>query len=632
MVGDIKQSIYRFRNANPLIFKNKYNDYSNHINGYKIDLTKNFRSRKEVLEDINKIFNQVMELDVGGADYKSTHQMVFGNINYIDNNSYLDIYNYNLSSNYTKEEAEIFIVAKDIKEKIDNHYKVMDKDTNKLRDITYNDFCIIMDRNTEFDKYKQIFEYLNIPLVMYKDETLNSGVDIILIRNILNLILKIYNYELDKEFKYYYTSIARSYLMSMDDQTIYEIITNNSYKDTDLYKKCYKISKQLNDTDSYNLLNLVIDEFDIINKTITVGNINEVILRIDYLKDVSKNLIDIGYNVFDFIEYLNNLDDVDIKYSLNTESGDNVKIMNIHKSKGLEFPVCYFTGMHKKFNIADLKDLILYDNKYGIIIPYKNKYIKDTILKSLLKNQYIKEKIRLFYVALTRTREKMIIVTSLKENFVKLNSLLKLNYRSFLDILNSIYYNLNIKEIIPQIDGNYKNNVKIDYIQKLNKISSKIEVNEINIDYKEIEDKHFSKVSNKIITKEEQEKLDLGTNIHYLFEVIDFKNPKLSLIDKKYHKYINNFLNSELLNDLDCNIYKEYEFMYEDDNVLYHGFIDLMLEYKDHINIIDYKLKNIDDDNYILQLQGYKIYIENKTKKKVNIYLYSIINNTFKKL
>ena len=292
--------------------------------------------------------------------------------------------------------------------------------------------------------------------------------------------------------------------------------------------------------------------------------------------------------------------------------------------------------MHKKFNIADLKDLILYDNKYGIIIPYKNKYIKDTILKSLLKNQYIKEeiseKIRLFYVALTRTREKMIIVTSLKENFVKLNSLLKLNYRSFLDILNSIYYNLNIKEIIPQIDGNYKNNVKIDYIQKLNKISSKIEVNEINIDYKEIEDKHFSKVSNKIITKEEQEKLDLGTNIHYLFEVIDFKNPNLSLIDKKYHKYINNFLNSELLNDLDCNIYKEYEFMYEDDNVLYHGFIDLMLEYKDHINIIDYKLKNIDDDNYILQLQGYKIYIENKTKKKVNIYLYSIINNTFKKL
>ena len=79
MVGDVKQSIYRFRNANPDIFKNKYLNYSNHNGGKKIDLLNNFRSRSEVLDDINNIFNTIMDTNIGGADYKETHQMKFGN-------------------------------------------------------------------------------------------------------------------------------------------------------------------------------------------------------------------------------------------------------------------------------------------------------------------------------------------------------------------------------------------------------------------------------------------------------------------------------------------------------------------------------------------------------------------------
>src|SRR5699024_1720582 len=82
MVGDIKQSIYRFRNANPHIFRDKYNSYSKGLNGKKIDLLKNFRSRKEVLENINTIFNPVMDEDIGNADYITSHQMVFGNLSY----------------------------------------------------------------------------------------------------------------------------------------------------------------------------------------------------------------------------------------------------------------------------------------------------------------------------------------------------------------------------------------------------------------------------------------------------------------------------------------------------------------------------------------------------------------------
>ena len=82
MVGDIKQSIYRFRNANPYIFKNKYDKYGIGDGGVKIDLNKNFRSREEVIDNINLMFNKLMDNELGGASYSLSHQMIFGNMMY----------------------------------------------------------------------------------------------------------------------------------------------------------------------------------------------------------------------------------------------------------------------------------------------------------------------------------------------------------------------------------------------------------------------------------------------------------------------------------------------------------------------------------------------------------------------
>jgi len=121
-----------------------------------------------------------------------------------------------------------------------------------------------------------------------------------------------------------------------------------------------------------------------------------------------------------------------------------------------------------------------------------------------------------------------------------------------------------------------------------------------------------------------------GTYMHYLFEVFDFKNEDYSFVDDKYKKYLEMFLNSGV--DFSGKIYKEYEFIYEEDNVTNHGIIDLMFEYDDYIRIVDYKLKNIDDENYNKQLLGYKNYVEKKTGKDVIISLYSIINGTLKEL
>ncbi|MBR1376463.1 MAG: UvrD-helicase domain-containing protein [Bacilli bacterium] len=641
MVGDVKQSIYRFRNANPEIFRNKYNNYSNNNGGYKIDLLDNFRSRDEVLKNINNIFDYVMDDKIGNAAYRVSHRMIFGNIfgfkKKKDNQNYnLEILNYEDDSEYSKEEIEAFIIANDIKNKINNHYQILDDGV--LRDFTYSDACIIMDRGTAFDTYKKIFEYLGIPLAIYQDEKMNEEKDMYVIRNIINLIIKIHNNELDTEFKYYFTSISRSYLFEYDDSYIFDVFKNNTFKDTSLYQKAYDISVILDEISPDMLVKMIIDKFNIYENTIKIGDINKSIMRINYIISLAKSLSNLGYTPYDLGKHLIDSMDTDIKYSVNNKMGNNVKIMNIHKSKGLEFNVCYFSGYHKEFNTQEIKDSILYSNKYGIITPYYKDGIGQTVLKELHKNDYmlneISEKIRLLYVGLTRAREKMIIVTSLDNEEHDLGNIVsdndRLKYNSFLDIINSVKsklldYIIDIDYHKTDICSDYDKIKDLNYKKYIENTNDKIVLDNLEVDNSLINDSHFSKTTHKLRDKDEISKMEFGTYMHYLFEVTDFYNP---VIDSKYKDKIINFINKLELKD--SKIYKEYEFIYKDDLENKHGIIDLMIEYGDHIDIYDYKLKNITDEEYIKQLSGYKKYIENKTKKHVNTYLYSIYDEEIK--
>ncbi|MBQ9023764.1 MAG: UvrD-helicase domain-containing protein [Bacilli bacterium] len=652
MVGDIKQSIYRFRNANPYIFKNKYDKYSEKTDGIKIDLNKNFRSRSEVLSDINLIFDIIMDNVIGGADYKVSHRMIFGNDLYnekglTNQNNNIDIYTYDYDKKgiFSKEEIEAFIIANDIKEKIDNKYKIFDKDKSIIRDASYGDFVILMDRATNFSLYKKIFEYLEIPLNLYTDEKITEDILLSLIKNLLLLILKIKDNNLDTEFKYFFISILRSPLFEENDKEIFKYFKNNNYMDSDLYKKCIELNSYIDNTSIKDFIKLVIDKFNFYENIIKIGNINSNIIKLDYILNLTDNFSTLGYTIKDFVNYLDEIinKEYDIRFNENKEDNESVKIMTIHKSKGLEYNICYYSGLYSKFNISDLNDRFMFDNKYGIITPVFDEGIDTTIYKELLKNDYIKEeiseKIRLFYVALTRAKEKMIIVIdndketnySKKQNGV-INDYHRIKYRSFKDIVYSVrdlldddITNINLDDINITKDYNLIKNT--NYIDFINKTNEKINIDEININNSKINEESFSKKENKLITQDIKNNMELGTNIHYILETLDFKNPNLDIEDKYIKDKIIKFLNVDLLKNInDSKIYKEYEFMYEEDNNLYHGIIDLMLVYNDHVDIIDYKLKNIDDENYINQLNGYKKYIENKLNKKTNIYLYSIFN------
>ena len=634
MVGDIKQSIYRFRNANPYIFQDKYDRYSNGNDGVKIDLLKNFRSRSETLFNINEIFNLIMDNDIGNANYIESHNMVYGNTLY-DNedtkeNNYLEIYNYdNEDKEFTSEEKELFIISEDIIKKIKDRYQVFDKETGLLRDIRYSDICIITDRNKYLDKYKKILEYNGIPSTLYMDEILTNDTVILVLKNLISLVDYVNRRQYDDKFRYLFTSVARSFLFEYSDDLIYNINLNKKYLFDNIVKMCMNID--INEPLEL-VINNIMNDFSVYEKITYLNDIDKSLVRISNLIDVANSLGNIGYGLSEFVKYIDEVIELGlpVKYSLNTSNGDSVKIMNIHKSKGLEFSLCYFTGMHNKFTIKEISNKMLVSDKYGIILPYLcDGDVKDTIIKDLYVDEYLKEevseKIRLFYVALTRCREKMIIVTSLdndRNGYFKLVPYIdRIKYRSFLDILNSLGV---IDKYVTDKSANYTH--QYDFKKLLNldfdNVDKKIENRNIDINYEKVDKKHFSKESNVIQDISDIKAMEYGTKVHEILEFSDFRNGNNKYVINLLKQVDNNFIN----------VYREYEFTYNNNGSIYNGVIDLMLEYDNYINIIDYKLKNVSDLAYINQLKGYRDYIGSITNKDINLYLYSILDDKLLRL
>ena len=216
----------------------------------------------------------------------------------------------------------------------------------------------------------------------------------------------------------------------------------------------------------------------------------------------------------------------------------------------------------------------------------------------------------------------MILVEPYKEVMTEeITNSIKNKYRSFKDIIDSLKFELidyykKIDNI--NIDKNYKIGKNNNILDIIPTNSEKIIEKNITIDKQLLNENTYSKKQTKIITKEEKEKMEYGKKLHEIFEITDFKNSTNKYVDK----FLKHFNKEKIINS---NIIKEYEFIYEKENVEYHGIIDLLIEYEDYIDIIDYKLKDTSDIEYLNQLKGYREYIENLTGKNVNIYLYSIV-------
>ncbi len=650
MVGDIKQSIYRFRNANPYIFKHKYDAYGRGEGGFKIDLMKNFRSRKEVLANINAIFDVVMDDFLGGCNYQKEHQMIFGNTAYEANqkasqNSNLEVYNYSCEKGYSKDEMEAFIILRDIQKKVEDHYQVVDKETFTLRDVRYSDFAILIDRATKFELFKKIFEYYQVPMAVFKDMTITKENDIYMISHLLKLVYLSYHKDSGEDFRYSYMSVARSYLLEETDEDIFEVLESKRYQESKLYQLLRPLVEEYPCLNGENLLEGLIQRFSFYQKQTLVGNMDSFMARVSYLKDLFREMNELGYSLDEVIVTFSQMveEGQEIRVSFSEENSDAVKIMTIHKSKGLEFPILYMAGLSHSFNIRDLNERFIYDLKYGFLLPFSGEEEKPNVLKFLLKEDYLKEeiseKIRLFYVALTRAREKMILLTNTEEEDELSSSVssvventVRLHYRSFLDILKSIWgklqpYQLDISNEVLELSKDY-NFVKTSNWQSLLKKSrQKISYRAFQPSYTKLSREKFSKSVKELLTKENYEAVELGKRFHHIFETIDFKHPDFSDLTSFEKKTVEPFFQLPIVRDLeDATVFREYEFLYQQDHQKRHGIIDLMIEKEDKIILVDYKLKHVVDDAYRRQLLGYKDYVERKTDKPIEVYLYSILD------
>ena len=459
MVGDIKQSIYRFRNANPSIFKGKYDRYSKGDNGIKIDLTHNFRSRKEVLNNINLIFNKLMTNEFGDADYITEHQMNYGNTTYdemcMDSFSYDQEYlTYEPDSMkiYSNDEIEVFIIANKIKQLMNNNTKVFDKDSNSLRPIKYSDISVIVPRKKNIGLIQKIFTGEGIPLNIAIDEKITDSPMIGLISSLLNLVTSVSSSDY-KKYAFYFVSVARSFLFRQSDDLILRE-SLNYYKDNEIYEIAKRVNYYSRSHSVTKTFEYLLQEFNVYNSLIKIGDIDKHLSVINYLADMISNLCAYKYDLELIAKHFELIidEEIEINYS-NKTNANGVVLINIHKSKGLEYPICFFCDLTGGFNRTDIKESFLFDKYFGFITPYFSDAKEDTILKILYKHKYIKEdiseRIRLFYVALTRAREKMYFVIPKIDYLKKVASPFLFNsYANFI----SYYYDEAIKKYVKEVN------------------------------------------------------------------------------------------------------------------------------------------------------------------------------------
>ncbi len=672
MVGDIKQSIYRFRNANPNIFMDKYNRYKNHQDGEKIDLNKNFRSRREVLDDINFLFSKLMDEEIGGADYHHGHAMVFGNHSYECEGATSEYYHMNLlnyeyaetelSKKYRTEEVEAFLIACDIKEKVKNHYPVFDKDRRVLRDISYHDFSILLDRKTSFDLYKKIFTYLEIPLTVHKEEAFVYSDEIFVIKNMMKWIYCLLDSEYSKvHFRYAVTSIARSMVVRITDQELFDLLMEPSLSFdgsslAPIQEKMVFLAQYSKTHTLSELLEQVYQSFDLYHHVLKLHNIELLSVKLDYLLDVTRNLEKMGYQIVDFIEYLEDAMNgkIDVTFQMQEDTGsDSVSLMTIHKSKGLEYHVCYYAGLQKKFSKADLKDKFLFHSEFGFIVPYFEEGIREIFYKELLKSYYqkedVSEKIRLLYVALSRAKEKMILVTNLgdldrnaaKNEFGFVESYVRKGYQSFYDLLVSIRLDLKpyatnvCLESLP-LTKEYEQIKETNYEQTLTVCCEVPDYIDLSVQATRLERKHFSE-SYHMIDDSEQKRLDLGILLHECLQYVDYDDVHGSLLRmnlsefemKKVEAFFEQDFWSRFKNP---EFYPEFELMDIVSLEEFHGIIDLLVVDDDFAYVIDYKLKNIDKESYENQVKGYAAVVEKRLHKPVVCILYSLLDEVYREV
>ena len=625
MVGDVKQSIYKFRQAMPELFLNKYETYKilenkNNEDNLKIKLFKNFRSRDNVLGFTNLIFQDIMSNLLGdieyneeeylnlGAEYPSIEQNLKTEINIInlkeneieeaeDNDILQETLDEQPEEKIEDVELEARFVANKIKKLIDSKFQVWDRKSNKYRNIQYKDITILLRSTSNIAPiYEQ--EIIGLDMPVFSDSS-QEYLDSIEIQTIMSLLKIIDNPIQDIPL----VTVLRSNIGKFTDDELVQIRLSDKYDNfyTCMQKAKVDVDIKLKDKiqNFFNKLEqwrkeqeyLSLDEL-IWKIYIDTGYYNYVglmpngLLRQANLKMLFQRAKQYEnsnfkglYNFINFIEKLK-LNSGDLGAAKLIGENDNViRIMSIHKSKGLEFPVVFLSSTGKQFNLMDLNQNILLHQNMGIgvkYIDYERQVQYDTLTKVAMRNKILvetlSEEMRILYVALTRAKEKLFItglskdydkdsekveqqVSKYYKSSNKINPILVKKYKRYLDWI-LLVYKYEIKNINDLVDLQiHDKNTLITTFKKYNK--EEIDIRSI-LEDKEIDTEKIKEIDNLL-------------NWSYNYELsttIPTKTSVTKIKQMKNEDVLENTLDNLFVNEVNTSLPKPQFLRNEDENKL----------------------------------------------------------------
>lgn len=523
LVGDVKQSIYGFRHSSPELFLHKYNTYNN-LDNTKIILSRNFRSSRNIISSTNFIFSQIMNEDLGGIAYNKEASLVKGLKKFTKKSFRLRkgiifkkiIFNSKINlligefdkkkfkdNKISKHKFEGNIISNKIYEIIEGKNFIFDNKEKKYRRVEYRDIAILSRSKTHINDVCNALKDKKIP---FTNSTKGNFFDSFEIYTIVNYLQILDNQLQDIPL----IATLKSPIYSIFSTELIEI-KNTKNADNNFFNKMFEFAKN-SDSQTAFKLNKFFNDFNILKEKsnfLTISELIENILNITQLKNYIKTLPNFEIRLaniktlitlakeyentnfstlFNFSNYVFQLKTNNVLINdalVNSDSDNAVKILTIHSSKGLEFPIVFLCNLNNNFNVQDEKEKIIISNKLGlssdnINLEYRIKtttYQKE-ISKILKRKDLIAEELRMLYVAMTRAESQLYLcaitedinkdtencTNILFEKNIKINSSEILNCKShyelllkafirhrdwdFLDknvILNDIYnFNLNL--------------------------------------------------------------------------------------------------------------------------------------------------------------------------------------------
>ena len=463
MVGDVKQSIYRFRLAEPNLFLGKYTRFTHdgQESGLRIDLNQNFRSRKEVLDGTNFLFQQLMGLTVGEIDYDEDAQLKKGapypedhpfpiELHVINNTASNEVVVSESSepeANFEEEELEkaqleARMMAKLIKQAIHEKQPIYDPKTKQYRSVQYRDIVILLrsmpwaPQILEECKKQGIPVYANLSTGYFEATEVaimlallkvidNPQQDIPLASVLRSPIVGLNEEEMAQIRTFhtgsYYEAMAHFYRRSDRDEN-----PNTYEKVASFYRKLISWRKHATQEALSDLIWLLYREtrfYDFVGG-MPGGKQRQANLRALY--DRARQYESSSFRgLFRFLRFIERMqergDDLGAARALG-EQEDVVRLMTIHSSKGLEFPIVFIAGLSKPFNMMDLRKSYLLDKDYGFATKYVNPELRITYpslpqlaFKKKKQLELIAEEMRVLYVALTRAKEKLYLIASVND-------------------------------------------------------------------------------------------------------------------------------------------------------------------------------------------------------------------------